>query len=121
MKELLLNVFNLYLVASKVPHLSDCVRACVCLQPEDTHATTALLAKRLDVCVCVCAREHMWYVRAVVTSYRSPQHQTHILKVTNQARWPLEKIKDMFLKKETPLIYHILPVATVISATEGRW
>ena len=35
-----------------------------------------------------------------VTSYRPSQLQTHILKVTNQARWPFGKIKDTFLKKK---------------------
>lgn len=60
------------------------------------------------MCVCLCDTPLPF------------QHQTHIVKVTYQARWPFGKIRDTLLKKETPLIYHMRPVAMVISATEGQ-
>lgn len=50
----------------------------------------------MEVCVCVCVPDIL----------PPAQHHGHILKVTNQARWPFGKIKDTFLKKETSLIYH---------------
>lgn len=96
---------------------------CVCLFIAQGHPCDRCTTCHMPGCMCghVCACVSVWHVCVFVTSYRPSQLQTHILKVTNQARWPFGKIKDTFLKKkETPLIYCITPITMAISATEGR-
>lgn len=78
------------------------VRLCKCVYCPRTSMQHARFLSYAWMYVCVyvhaeCAR--ICSVCLCVTSCCSSQHQTRILKVTNQARWPFRKIKDTFLKK----------------------
>lgn len=54
----------------------------------------------VSVCARVSVRAYVVRASVCVCDIVPPlQHQTHILKVTNQDRWPFGKIKDTFLKK----------------------
>lgn len=63
----------------------------------------------LNVCehsgMCMCKCAGICGVCVCKTSYH-PSSIRHILKVTNQARWPFGKIKDMFLKKRFNFSYN---------------
>lgn len=89
---------------------------CVCLQTKDVHATDALLVICLYTCEHVCGHVCASILCAVCVTSCHPHRIRHILKVTNQARWPFRKIKDAFREKETLLIYHMTPTAMEISA-----
>lgn len=74
---------------------------CEHLQPKDIHVRNALLVIWLNVCVsmllCICGVCLCVWERK--KNLIAPSNIRHILKVTNQARWPIGKIKDTFLKK----------------------